>query len=126
MTGTTSRKTWLAVLALLALGIAAAAAASAQTALTDAQFHALAPSPKTAGDHRQLAAFYRAHAAEHDTDAKLHDQIYAAAKRTPEDDQAWEIGQAARHYAEHSPEAAEPLRDLAAIHDGIAERLSKK
>jgi len=126
MTRTASGKAWLAVLALLALGIVAVAAASAQTArLTEAQFHALALSPKTADDHRNLAAFYRAHAAEHETDAKLHDQIYAAAKRTPDDDQAWEIGQAARHYAEHSREAVVPLRDLAAIHDGIAERFKK-
>jgi hypothetical protein len=76
-----------------------------------------------AADHRALAAHYRAHAVEHDVDAARHEKIAVAAKARAADDDAWDLARDAAHYAEHSREAAEALRDLAQLHEAIAERL---
>jgi hypothetical protein len=93
--------------------------------LTDGQFMTLAKAARTADDHAKLAAYYRAHAAEHEADAKLHEEIVAMSRKNPTDNQAWELGRAAAHYAEHSREAAEALRDLAALHEGMAAKEKK-
>ena len=52
---------------------------------------------------------------------KLHEEIAAAASKKRDDD-SWDTARDARHYAEHSREAAEALRDLAKVQDGLAER----
>lgn len=77
----------------------------------------------SAADHRVLAAHYRTHAAEHEADAAAHEALVAEAKARTGDDDAWDLARDAAHYAEHSREAAEALRDLARLHEGIAERL---
>ena len=74
-------------------------------------------------DHRALAAQYRAHAAEHDADAAAHEALVTEARARAADDDAWDLARDAAHYAEHSREAAEALRDLAQLHEAIAERL---
>src|ERR1700691_6238625 len=94
--------------------------------ITDEQFKTLATSAKTAGDHLKLAAYYRVHAAEHEADAKLHDEIVIMSRKRPADDDAWELARGAAHYAEHSREAAAALRELVTIHEGMAERALKK
>ena len=77
-----------------------------------------------AADHRALAAQYRAHAAEHEADAAAHDALVTDARARAADDDAWDLGRDAAHYAEHSREAAEALRDLAQLHEAIANRLA--
>jgi len=77
-----------------------------------------------AADHRALAAQYRAHAAEHEADAAAHDALVTDARARAADDDAWDLGRDAAHYAEHSREAAEALRDLAQLHEAIADRLA--
>jgi hypothetical protein len=77
-----------------------------------------------AADHQALAAQYRAHAAEHDADAAAHEALVTDAKTRATDDDAWDLARDAAHYAEHSREAAEALRDLAQLHEAIAERLA--
>jgi hypothetical protein len=94
--------------------------------VTDEQFKTLATSARTAEDHLKLAAYYRVHAAEHEADAKLHDQIVIMSRKRPADDDAWELARGAAHYAEHSREAAAALRELVTIHLGMAERAPKK
>src|SRR5262245_53814118 len=95
--------------------------ASAQK-LSDAEFKKLAASATTAADHKKLAAHYRAHAAEHEADAKLHEDIVNTARKQDQSSgHAWELARGAAHYAEHSREAAEALRELAALHEGMAE-----
>ena len=95
--------------------------ASAQK-LSDADLKKVAASASIAADHTKLAAHYRAHAVEHETDAALHEEIVAAARKQPQfSGHAWEVARGAAHYAEHSREAAEALRELAAVHDGMAE-----
>jgi hypothetical protein len=76
-----------------------------------------------ATDHRALAAHYRAHAIEHDADATRHDTLAAEAKARATDDDSWDLARDAAHYAQHSREAAEALRDLAHVHEAIADRL---
>ena len=99
----------------------------AQTArITDEQFKTLATSARTAEDHLKLAAYYRVHAAEHEADAKLHDEIVIMSRKRPADDDAWELARGAAHYAEHSREAAAALRELVTIHQGMAERAPRK
>ena len=93
---------------------------------TDEQFKTLATSARTAEDHLKLAAYYRVHAAEHEADAKLHDQIVIMSRKRPAYDDAWELAGGAAHYAEHSREAAAALRELVTIHQGMAERAPKK
>jgi hypothetical protein len=101
-----------------------AAQTGRNTRITDEQFRILATSARTAEDHAKLAAYYRVHAAEHEADAKLHDEIVIISRKNPTDDDAWELARGAAHYAEHSREAA--LRELVAIHQGMAERAAKK
>jgi hypothetical protein len=94
--------------------------------LSDAEFKKLGASAVTAADHKKLAAHYRAHAAEHEADAKAHDEIVAAAKKQGSSGHAFELALGAAHYAEHSREAAEALRELADLHDGMAEAAAGK
>ena len=116
---------WIVILLLLALAASYAGVAAQGSRLSDAQFRSLANSAKTADDHKKLADYYRAHAAEHEMDAKLHEQIVATSRKNPADNQAWELGRAADHYAEHSREAAEALRILATLHDGMAQQTTR-
>jgi len=65
-------------------------------------------------DHRRLAKHYAAHAADHEVDAKEHE---ALAKQY--DQTAPLLAAESRHYAAHSMEAAEALRNLAAQHEHL-------
>jgi hypothetical protein len=116
------------VVVVLLLGTAGLVAReAAQTGrITNEQFKTLATSAKTAEDHHKLAAYYRIHAAEHEADAKLHDEIVIMSRKKPADDDAWELARGAAHYAEHSRESAAALRELVAIHEGMAERAARK
>ena len=89
--------------------------------LSDAEFKKLGASAATAAEHKKLAAHYRAHAAEHEADAKAHEEIVAAAKKMGSSGHAFELALGAAHYAEHSREAAEALKELADLHEGMAE-----
>ena len=80
-------------------------------------------SSTVAADHRALAARYRAHAAEHEADAALHNALVADLKARTADDETWDLARDAAHYAQHSREAAEALRDLAELHEAAAGRL---
>jgi hypothetical protein len=99
--------------------------ALAQT-LRSAELKKTAIAASTAAEHTKLAAHYRAHAAEHELDAKIHEDIAAAQRKRAGDDDAWDLARDAAHYAEHSREASEALRDLAQLHEGIAQRLGAK
>jgi hypothetical protein len=116
------------VAVVLLLGTAGLVAREvAQTGrITDEQFKTLATSARTAEDHHKLAAYYRIHAAEHEADAKLHDEIVIMSRKRPADDDAWELARGAAHYAEHSREAAAALRELVAIHQGMADRAPRR
>ena len=121
---TLGRSTSLIVVLLFALG-AVPGLASAQK-LADAELKRLSTAAATAADHKKLAIHYRAHAAEHEADAKLHDQLVAAARKMDQTSgHAWELARGADHYAEHSREAAEALRELAAVHEGMAELMGQ-
>jgi hypothetical protein len=93
--------------------------------LSDAELRKIGASATTAADHKKLAAHYRAHAAEHEADAKVHEDIVAAAKKMGSSGHAFELALGAAHYAEHSREAAEALKELAELHDGMAEAAGK-
>ena len=81
-------------------------------------------SSTVAAERRSLAARYRAHAAEHEADAALHDALVAELKARTADDETWDLVRDAAHYAQHSREAAEALRDLARLHEAAADRLA--
>ena len=83
-----------------------------------------ASSSTVAADRRALAAQYRAHAAEHEADAAMHDALVADLKSRAADDETWDPARDAAHYAQHSREAAEALRDLAQLHEAAADRLA--
>jgi hypothetical protein len=69
--------------------------------LSDAEVKRLATSTATAADHKKLAAHYRAHAAEHEADAKLHEDLVTALRKDSESfGHAWELARGAAHYAE--------------------------
>ena len=115
------------VCAMLAMALLAAPRLAAAQKLSDAEFKKLGASAVTAADHKKLAAHYRAHAAEHEADAKLHEDIVAAARKQDlSSGHTWELARGAAHYAEHSREAAEALRELAALHEGMAEVATAK
>jgi hypothetical protein len=117
---------WTPAAAAIGLGLLLiAGGASAQT-LRDAELRKLATSAKTPADHKRIAAHYRAHAAEHEADAKLHEELVAAFRKNKADDDAWDLARDAAHYAEHSREAAEALRELAELHEAIATRAAAR
>jgi hypothetical protein len=53
----------------------------------------------------------------------LHEALVADLKARDADDGTWALRRDAAHYAQHSSEAAEALRDLAQHHEAMAERL---
>jgi hypothetical protein len=83
--------------------------------LSEAEFKKVAQSHLTAGDHLRLAGHFDEHAVEHEHDAQIQDEL-AAAYETKEHRLAGE----SRHYAAHSREAAEAMRNLAKIHKELA------
>lgn len=99
----------------------ATAPAGAQTSQADLNRMS---SSTVSADHRALAARYRAHAAEHEADAAMHDALVADLKARTADDETWDLARDAAHYAQHSREAAEALRDLAQLHEATADRLA--
>lgn len=92
-----------------------------QATLTDSEFVKVAQSHLSAADHTRLAEHFAAHAAEHEKDAKVNEEL-AAKYETSEPRLAGE----SRHYAAHSREAAEAMRSLAKIHQQLAEEHHKK
>ena len=89
--------------------------------LSDADFQKVARSHANADEHQRLAAHYTAHAVEHEGDAKLHDEL---ARQYDKAEPA--LAKEARHYAGHSREAAEALRNLAKIHQDLAREHATK
>lgn len=83
--------------------------------LSETEFKKLAQSHLTEGDHLKLAEHFTAHAAEHENDANLHEEL-AGYYEKKEPRLAGEV----RHYAAHSRESAEAMRNLAKIHRELA------
>ena len=69
-------KSFLSCVALVALTSLTALYAQAGK-LADQEFRKLAASHANAEEHQKLAAHYSAHATEHETDAKLHEELAA-------------------------------------------------
>ena len=91
--------------------------------LSDSEFVKVARAHSTADDHRKLAEHYAAHAAEHETDAKISEEL--ASKVSGHHATEAGLDGELRHYAAHSKEAAEALRNLANIHQGLAKEHQK-
>jgi hypothetical protein len=89
--------------------------------LTDSEFMKIAPLHATGDEHLKLAAHYTAHAVEHETDAKAHEQLAAQYDKNEPI-----LAGESRHYAAHSREAAEALRNLAKLHQDLAKEHAKK
>ena len=89
--------------------------------LSDQDFRKLAQSHSNADEHQKLAAHYTAHAVEHETDAKLHEELANQYSKSEPS-----LAGEARHYAAHSREATEALRELAKIHQNLAKEHAAK
>jgi len=89
--------------------------------LSDQEFKKIAASHANADEHLKLVAHYTAHAVEHETDAKFHEELANQYAKT----EPWLAGEA-RHYAAHSRESAEALRELANIHQRLAKEHTAK
>jgi hypothetical protein len=89
--------------------------------LPDAEFRKVAQSHSSVEEHQRLAAHYTAHAVEHESDAKVHEEL---AKQYDKAEVA--LAKESRHYAGHSREAAEALRNLAKIHQDLAKEHAGK
>ena len=76
--------------------------------------HTLSVETISGEDHRKLAKHYAAHAADHVNDAKHHEELAAKYDQIHP-----ELAAEARHYAAHSMEASEALRNLAAQHEKL-------
>jgi len=83
--------------------------------LSEAEFKKVAQSHLAATDHLKLAEHFTEHAAEHENDAKIQEEL-AGIYEAKEPKLAGE----SRHYAAHSREAAEAMRSLAKIHKELA------
>jgi len=120
---TTKRLLHVLPILLVAVGLVSVRVATQGTVLSSAELKRLGASASTTADHARLAAHYRTHAAEHETDAAIHEGIAEEArKRAATNDDAWDLARDAMHYAGHSREAAEALRELATLHDEMAKR----
>jgi hypothetical protein len=98
------------------------AALSAQSGkLPDQDLRKLAQSHGNADEHQKLAAHYTAHTVEHKADAKLHEELASQHDKTGPT-----LSGEVRHYAAHSREAAEALRALAKLHQGLAKEHAAK
>lgn len=86
--------------------------------LSESEYAKVARSHSTADDHRKLAEYYAAHALEHENDAKLSEEL--ASKASGHHATEAGLDGELRHYAAHSKEAAEALRNLANIHQSLA------
>jgi hypothetical protein len=86
--------------------------------LSDSEFMKVAQLHQAASDHLKLADHYTAHAIEHESDAKMSEEL-AAHVSGHHASEAGLDGEL-RHYAAHSREAAEALRNLAKIHQSLA------
>jgi hypothetical protein len=114
-------------LLLVASALAAVGVVTQSATLSPAELKKIGASASTAAEHARLTAHYRAHAAEHEADAAIHDGIAAEArKRAASSDDAWDLARDAVHYADHSREAAEALRELAALHEAMGKRAGAK
>jgi hypothetical protein len=91
--------------------------------LSDSEFAKIARSHSTAEDHGKLAEHYAGHALEHENDAKLSEEL--ATKVSGHHASEAGLDGELRHYAAHSKEAAEALRNLANIHQGLAKEHQK-
>jgi len=89
--------------------------------LTDQDFKKVAQSHSTAEEHQKLAAHYTAHAIEHENDAKVHEELAALYEKTEP-----KLVKEAHHYATHSREAAEALRNLAKLHQELGKEHAAK
>ena len=103
----------------------------AQTAaklLGDKQLAELIASAKTAADHRELAAHYRAVAANHEAEATEHAELAAKYKANPTISDMKRPGapDTASHrlaYAEPCRKAAKTMSDMAAMHEEMAKNI---
>lgn len=86
--------------------------------LSDSEFTKVAQSHQGAGDHMKLAEHYNAHAIEHENDAKMAEEL--AARTSGHHASEAGLDGELRHYAAHSREAAEAMRNLAKIHQQLA------
>jgi len=89
--------------------------------LSDTEFMKLAQTHDRAEAHQKLAAHYTAHAIEHEKDAKDHEELAKQYDKTEP-----RLAGEAHHYAAHSQEAAEALRNLAKIHQDLAKEHAVK
>ena len=91
--------------------------------LSDSEFTKVAQSHQGANDHLKLAEHYTAHALEHENDAKVSEELAAhvSGHHATEAGLDGEL----RHYAAHSREAAEAMRNLAKIHQDLAKEHKK-
>lgn len=91
--------------------------------LSDSEHAKTARSHSTADEHRKLAEHYAAHATEHENDSKLSEEL--ASKVSGHHATEAGLDGELRHYAAHSKEAAEALRNLANIHQALAKEHHK-
>jgi len=85
--------------------------------LSESEFKKLAQSHKEPADHLKLAEHFTAHAMEHEADAKMHEDLAAPYEKIHP-----QLAGEARHYAAHSREAAEAMRNMAKIHQELAKQ----
>jgi hypothetical protein len=115
-------KRFLRLSCVAAAVVLACATSYAQSGkLPDGEFKKLALSHANADEHRKLAAHYTAHAVEHEGNAKVHEELATQYEKTEP-----KLAGEAKHYAAHSREAAEALRELAKIHDALAKEHAAK
>ena len=89
--------------------------------LSEQDFKKIAQSHSNADEHQKLAAHYTAHAIEHEADGKVHEDLANQYDKTEPS-----LSGEARHYAAHSREAAEALRALAKLHQGLGKEHAAK
>lgn len=115
---------------LMVLSVSQAPAVEANGVLSAKEVKTLLANAKTPGDHMKLARHFKAKGAQHEAEAKEHEELAVDYKRNPQlgaskHPMAPNTAEHCKYFAEHCRKAAQELRAMAAAHEEMAKQAAK-
>ena len=115
---------------LIVLSMGQAPAVEPQGVLSAKEVKALLSNAKTPEDHMKLARHFKAKGAQHEAEAKEHEELAVEYKQNPQlgaskHPMAPNTAEHCQYFAEHCRKAAQELRAMAAAHAEMAKQVAK-
>jgi hypothetical protein len=115
---------------LMVLSVGQAPAVEQKGVLSRKDVKALIANAKTPEDHMKLARHFTAKAAQHEAEAKEHEELAVEYKRNPhlatsKHPMASNTAEHCQYFAEHCRKAAQELHAVAAAHEEMAKNAAK-